>query len=128
MEIAEKENVLLTICLIDERERESLAWLPSVGGGGEGVCRVEEAKRWLTFQTKNSPSPTKIGILRLPQPCNRNETLGLPRLQVHAPFWDAGFTLSKWGRDSRSKVCKRCEMPKITNVIIYWIGQKFGLG
>ena len=36
MEIAEKENVLLTICLIDERERESLAWLPSVGGGGGG--------------------------------------------------------------------------------------------
>ena len=35
MEIAEKENVLLTICLIDERERESLAWLPSFGGGGE---------------------------------------------------------------------------------------------
>lgn len=98
MEIAEKENVLLTICLIDERERESLAWLSSVGGGGEGVCRVEGAKRWLTFQTKNSPSPTKIGILRLPQPCNRNETLGLPRLQVHAPFWDAGFTLSE-GQD-----------------------------
>ena len=68
------------------------------GGGGEGVCRVEGAKRWLTFQTKNSPSPTKIGILRLPQPCNRNETLGLPRLQVHAPFWDAGFTLSE-GQD-----------------------------
>lgn len=98
MEIAEKENVLLTICLIDERERESLAWLSSVGGGGEGVCRVEGAKRWLTFQTKNSPSPTQIGILRLPQPCNRNETLGLPRLQVHAPFWDAGFTLSE-GQD-----------------------------
>lgn len=97
MEIAEKENVLLTRCLIDERERESLAWLPSFGGG-EGVCRVEGAKRWLTFQTKNSPSPTKIGILRLPQPCNRNETLGLPRLQVHAPFWDAGFTLSE-GQD-----------------------------
>ena len=35
MEIAEKENVLLTICLIDERERESLAGLPSVGGGGK---------------------------------------------------------------------------------------------
>ena len=99
MEIAEKENVLLTICLIDERERESLAWLPSVGGWGGGRCfRVEGAKRWLTFQTKNSPSPTKIGILRLPQPCNRNETLGLPRLQVHAPFWDAGFTLSE-GQD-----------------------------
>ena len=99
MEIAEKENVLLTICLIDERERESLTWLPSVGGGGgKGVCRVEGAKRWLTFQTKNSPSPTKIGILRLPQPCNRNETLGLPRLQEHAPFWDAGFTLSE-GQD-----------------------------
>ena len=38
MEIAEKENVLLTICLIDERERESLAWLPSVGGGGGERC------------------------------------------------------------------------------------------
>ena len=37
MEIAEKENVLLTICLIDERERESLTWLPSVGGGGGKV-------------------------------------------------------------------------------------------
>lgn len=96
MEIAEKENVLLTICLIDERERESR--LAAQCWGGEGVCRVEEAKRWLTFQTKNSPSPTKIGILRLPQPCNRNETLGLPRLQVHAPFWDAGFTLSE-GQD-----------------------------
>lgn len=43
MEIAEKENVLLTICLIDERERESLAWLPSVGvgGGGEGVSGLK---------------------------------------------------------------------------------------
>ena len=102
MEIAEKENVLLTICLIDERERErereSRLAAQCWGRGGKGVCRVEGAKRWLTFQTKNSPSPTKIGILRLPQPCNRNETLGLPRLQVHAPFWDAGFTLSE-GQD-----------------------------
>ena len=99
MEIAEKENVLLTICLIDERERERVSpGCPGLGGGKKGVCRVEGAKRWLTFQTKNSPSPTKIGILRLPQPCNRNETLGLPRLQVHAPFWDAGFTLSE-GQD-----------------------------
>ena len=81
-----------------ERERESRLAAQCWGGGGEGVCRVEGAKRWLTFQTKNSPSPTKIGILRLPQPCNRNETLGLPRLQVHAPFWDAGFTLSE-GQD-----------------------------
>ena len=97
MEIAEKENVLLTICLINERERERVSpGCPVLGG--KGVCRVEGAKRWLTFQTKNSPSPTKIGILRLPQPCNRNETLGLPRLQVHAPFWDAGFTLSE-GQD-----------------------------
>ena len=68
-----------------ERERVSPGCPVLGGGGGEGVCRVEGAKRWLTFQTKNSPSPTKIGILRLPQPCNRNETLGLPRLQVHAP-------------------------------------------
>ena len=99
MEIAEKENVLLTICLIDERERERVSpGCPVLGGGGEGVCRVEGAKRWLTLQTKNSPSPTKIGILRLPQPCNRNETLRLPRLQVHAPFGDAGFTLSE-GQD-----------------------------
>ena len=60
MEIAEKENVLLTICLINERQTEresqieSLTWLPSVGG--HSVCRIEGAKRWLIFQTKNSPS------------------------------------------------------------------------
>ena len=64
MEIAEKENVLITICLINKRERErereresqreSLTWLPSVGE--HSVCGVEGAKRWLIFQTKNSPS------------------------------------------------------------------------
>ena len=49
MEIAEKENVLLTICLIDERERErereSLAWLPSVGGGGGKVFAGLKGRR-----------------------------------------------------------------------------------
>ena len=99
-----------------ERERESLTCLSSVRG--HGVSGVEGAKRWLISQTKNTPSPTKIGILRLPQPCYRNET---PRLQVHAPFWYAGFTLSegqdlrfssKWRRDS--KVCNGCKMAKIT--------------
>ena len=64
MEIAEKENVLLTICLIDERERESLAWLPSVGGGGggKGFAGFKGRRDVLHFRQKIVPPQLKLGF------------------------------------------------------------------
>ena len=46
MEIAEKENVLLTICLIDERERERVSpGCPVLGGGGGKVLAGLKGRR-----------------------------------------------------------------------------------